>query len=312
MSGLVTVFGGSGFVGRYVVPVLLSAGWRVRVAVRNPREALFLKPQGGLGQIQFVAADVTKPDTVARACVGADAVVNLVGSFARADAIQHIGAANVAAAAREAGARTLVHVSAIGADVASASKYGRSKGAGEAAVRRAFPQAAIVRPSLIFGREDAFTNRFAAMIARLPVVPIARGAARFQPVYVADVAVAIVAALGAKAAGETYELGGPDVISMAEIQHWLAKVTQRRPVFIAMPDALMALAARATGWLPGAPISWDQWLMLQADNVVADGARGLAVLGITPTPMAAVAESWLSLYRKHGRFDVPTTPRASS
>lgn len=305
MSGLVTVFGGSGFLGRYVVRDLLSAGWRVRVAVRRPREALFLKPQGGLGQTQFMAADVTKPATVVRAVAGADAVINLVGSFEKVDAIQHIGARNVAEAAQAAGVRALVHVSAIGADVASASRYGRSKGDGEVAVRTAFPDAALLRPSLIFGREDAFTNRFAQMIAGLPVVPIARGAAKFQPVYAADVAAAVVAALGQQAAGQTFELGGPDVLTMSEIQHRLATYIQRTPVFLEMPDALMALATRATGWLPGAPITWDQWLMLQADNVVDAKAKGLSALGISPAPMDAVAESWLILYRKHGRFTAP-------
>ncbi len=307
MTGLVTVFGGSGFVGRYVVRDLLSAGWRVRVAVRRPREALFLKPQGGLGQTQFVAADVTKPETVARACAGADAVINLVGSFARVDAIQHLGAGAIAAAAQAAGVKALVHVSAIGADVASASAYGRSKGEGEAAVRRGFPNAAILRPSLIFGREDAFTNRFAKMIAGLPVVPIARAAAKFQPVYVGDVAHAVVAALGADAAGKTYELGGPDVLSMGDIQHKLAALTDRAPLFIEMPDAVMALGTRLTGWLPGAPITWDQWLMLLQDNVAAADAHTLTGLGVTPTPLDAVAPNWLVQYRPHGRFTAAST-----
>jgi NADH dehydrogenase len=312
MTGLVTVFGGSGFLGRYVVRDLLSVGWRVRVACRNPREALFLKPQGGLGQTQFMAADVTKPETLARACDGADAVINLVGSFAQVDAIQHIGAGNIATAAKAAGVKALVHVSAIGADVTSKSKYGRSKGEGEVAVRAAFPNAVIVRPSLIFGQEDAFTNRFAGMITALPVVPIARGAAKFQPVYVADVAAAILAALSGKSAGQSYELGGPDVLSMSEIQHKLAAYIERTPVFIEMPDALMALATRTTGWLPGAPITWDQWLMLQADNVVAADSLGLEALGIAPTPMDAVAPNWLTIYRKHGRFSAPANQKAAS
>ncbi len=310
MRGLVTVFGGSGFVGRYVVRDLLAAGWRVRVAVRRPREALFLKPQGGLGQTQFMAADVTKPETVARAVAGADAVVNLVGSFANMDAIQHRGAGVVAAAAHAADVGALVHLSAIGADPASPSGYGRSKGEGEAAVRAAFPDAVILRPSVIFGREDAFTNRFAGMVSGLPVVPVARGAARFQPVYVADVAAAVCAGLAGAAAGQTFELGGPDVLSMSEIQHKLAALTGHAPVFIDVPDAVMGLAARLTGWLPGAPITWDQWLMLQADNIVSSNARGLADLCITPTPLDAVAETWLVSYRKHGRFTAPTTEKA--
>jgi len=306
MTGLVTVFGGSGFVGRYVVRDLLSAGWRVRVAVRHPRESMFLKPQGGLGQTQFLAADVTRPETVARAVAGADAVVNLVGilkgDFKR---VQADGATNVAQAAAEAGVMALVQMSAIGADAESDSLYGQTKGEGEAAVRAAFPRATILRPSIIFGREDGFINRFASMIAGAPfgVVPIARGGVKFQPVFVGDVAAAVVAALSdSAAAGMTYELGGPDVMSMAQIQHWIAAQIGHQPTFLDMPDALMALAARLVGWLPGAPITRDQWLMLQHDNVVAPTAHSLADLHINPTPLDVVAERWLVQYRTHGRF----------
>ena len=309
MSGLVTVFGGSGFVGRYVVRDLLAAGWRVRVAVREPRNALFLKSQAGLGQIQLMAADVTRADTVARAVAGADAVINLVGilkgDFAR---IQADGARIVAEAAKAAGVSALVHVSAIGADAASQSAYGRTKGEGEAAVLGSFPNATILRPSIIFGREDGFINRFAGMIAKLPVVPIARGGVKFQPVFVGDVASAVVATIGNKAAqGKVFELGGPDVMSMAEVQHWIAEQVAHKPLFIEMPDALMAAAARFTGWLPGAPITNDQWLMLKNDNVVAAGANTLATLGIAPTPLDAVAQGWLTLYRPHGRFSTSSS-----
>lgn len=304
MTGLVTVFGGSGFVGRYVVRDLLQAGWRVRVAVREPRDSLFLKPQGGLGQTQFMAADITKPATVARAVAGVDAVVNLVGilkgDFKR---IQADGAANVARAAAAAGVKAFVQMSAIGADAASESQYGRTKGEGEAAVRAAFPDATILRPSIIFGREDGFINRFAKMIASFPVVPIARGAVKFQPVFVGDVAAAIVKVLTERAAaGQTYELGGPDIMTMAAIQHWIAAQIGHHPVFIEMPDLLMGNAARFTGWLPGAPITWDQWLMLQHDNVVAPDAHSLAALHINPTPLDTVADGWLVQYRQHGRF----------
>jgi uncharacterized protein YbjT (DUF2867 family) len=302
---LITVFGGSGFLGRYVVQGLLKAGARVRIAARDPRGALYLKTQGGLGQTQFVAADITKPESVARALAGSDAVINLVGSFANMDAIQHIGARNVAAAA--AGVKALVHVSAIGADPASSSRYGKSKGDGEAAVFAAFPSATILRPSIVFGREDQFVNRFANLIRLLPVVPIIKGDAKFQPVYVGDVAKAVVAALGDPKAhgGKTYELGGPEVISMSGLNRWIAGAIGRKRAFIDLPDFVAGTMASATGWLPSAPMTKDQWLMLQSDNVVAGDAAGLGALGVTPTPLAAVADGWLVQYRRHGRFAQP-------
>jgi uncharacterized protein YbjT (DUF2867 family) len=300
---LVTVFGGSGFLGRYVVRALLATGARVRIAARHPGDGWYLKTQGGLGQTQFVAADVRKPDSVARALVGATDAVNLVGAFTDYQAIQVDGAAQIARAAADAGAGALVHVSAIGADPASASAYGRSKGEGEAAVRAAFPDATILRPSIVFGREDAFVNRFADLIARLPVVPIIRGPAKFQPVYVGDVAAAVVAALGDVSAygGKTFELGGPEVISMDALNRWIADATGRKRRFLAMPDAVAGAMASLTGWLPGAPMTRDQWLMLQSDNVVT-GNDGLRALGIAPTPLEAVADGWLVRYRRHGRF----------
>lgn len=310
MTGLVTVFGGSGFVGRYVVRDLLSAGWRVRVAARHPEASTFLRPQGGLGQTQFVAADVTNAASVARAVAGADAVVNLVGilkgDYAR---VQADGAALVAQAAAAAGATKFLHMSAIGADAASPSAYGRTKGQGEAAVRAAFGAAVILRPSIIFGREDGFINRFAQMIKAAPVVPVARPGVRFQPVYVGDVAQAVVASLAeaSPAVGQTLELGGPDVMTMRDILGWIARQIGKAPLFIDMPDFAMAAAARGLGWAPGAPITWDQWLMLQHDNVAAPDAPGLAMLGITPTPLDTVAPGWLTLYRAHGRFTAPAT-----
>ena len=302
MTGLVTVFGGNGFVGRYVVRDLLSSGWRVRVASRNPSDSFFLKPQGGLGQTEFVGADVTKPATIARALSGAGAVVNLVGSFAKMDAIQHEGAANVAAAAKAAGVKQLVHISAIGADRDSASRYGSSKGRGEDAVRAAYPQAIILRPSIIFGREDQFINRFAKMIRIAPIVPVVRAAARFQPVFVGDVANAVTAALTCGTAGKTYELGGPDVMTMAEIMHWIADQIGAAPSFLPVPDPMMAVAARLTGWMPGAPITKDQWLMLQHDTVVTSATADLESLAIRATPLQVVAPGWLDIYRAHGRF----------
>ncbi|AQA00776.1 complex I NDUFA9 subunit family protein [Sphingopyxis sp. QXT-31] len=299
---LITVFGGGGFIGRYVVQRLLARGARVRVAEREPRKALFLKPLGGLGQTQFVAADVRDAANVARALQGSDAVINLVGSFDDMAAVQADGAGHVAAAAAAAGVSALVHISAIGADSASESKYGRSKGDGEAAVRTAFPQAAIARPSIVFGREDQFINRFAGMIRMAPVVPVIAPAAKFQPVYVGDVADAVLAALGDAAAGRIFELGGPQVLTMLELQRWIADATGRSPLFVEIPDVVGSALASGLGWAPGAPITKDQWLMLQRDNIVAPDAASLADLGIVPTSLAAVADGWLVQYRRHGRF----------
>ncbi|WP_308814968.1 complex I NDUFA9 subunit family protein [Sphingomonas sp. GV3] len=296
---LVTVFGGGGFVGRYVVQALLRAGARVRVAERDPRRAWFLKPLGGLGQMQFVAADVTRADTVHRAVAGADAVINLVGVLEGAfEAIHVTGARNVAEAAAGAGVEALVHMSAIGADPAARSAYGSTKGRGEEAVRAAFPRAAIIRPSIVFGREDQFLNRFAGMIEAFPVVPVLRAPVKFQPVFAADVGDAFAAALAPKHAGRTFELGGPDVMSMGEIIRWLATTLGRKPSIVELPDAAGALLAR----LPLAPITTDQWQMLQRDNVVAPDAPGLAALGIEATPLATVAPDWLVRFRRKGRF----------
>lgn len=303
-DALVTVFGGGGFVGRYVVEALLRGGARVRVAERNPKDARYLKAQANLGQITFVAADITRPETLSAAVAGADAVVNLVGSFADMQRIHVDGARNVAEAAARAGAKALVHMSAIGADPESPSAYGRTKGEGEAAVRKAFPKATILRPSIVFGREDAFINRFAALIRMLPICPIIGGQTKFQPVFAGDVghAVSVAALDPAGHGGAVYELGGPEVLSMLQINAWIAERTGRAPFFIEVPDAVAGAMATLTGWLPGAPITRDQWLMLQSDNVVAPKAKGLKALSVTPTPLDAVAHGWLVQYRRHGRF----------
>lgn len=303
-DALVTVFGGGGFVGRYVVEALLRGGARVRVAERNPKDARYLKAQANLGQITFVAADITRPETLSAAVAGADAVVNLVGSFADMQRIHVDGARNVAEVAARAGAKALVHMSAIGADPESPSAYGRTKGEGEAAVRKAFPKATILRPSIVFGREDAFINRFAALIRMLPICPIIGGQTKFQPVFAGDVghAVSVAALDPADHGGAVYELGGPEVLSMLQINAWIAERTGRAPFFIEVPDAVAGAMATLTGWLPGAPITRDQWLMLQSDNVVASKAKGLKTLGVTPTPLDAVAHGWLVQYRRHGRF----------
>ena len=299
-GSLVTVFGGGGFVGRYVAQALLARGARVRIAQRNISTANTVKTLGNLGQVQLIAADVRKPASVARAVADVDYVVNLVGSFSDMNAVQNIGAGNIARASADAGVDALVHISAIGADANSEADYGRSKAAGEAAVRSAFPTATILRPSIVFGREDAFVNRFAGLIRRLPVVPVIGAETRFQPVFVGDVAKAIVAALE-RPGGETLDLGGPDILTMLGLNRWIANAIGHDRTFLPVPDFAAELMAKTTGWLPGAPITVDQFKMLGTDNVVT-GTNGLAELGITPTPLDAVAHDWLDIYRKHGRF----------
>ncbi|MEI9850180.1 MAG: complex I NDUFA9 subunit family protein [Sphingomonas sp.] len=299
---LVTLIGGGGFVGRYAAQELLRRGARVRIVQRRPRDAWFLKPQGGLGQTQFVIADITLTETVARAVAGSDAVVNLVGTFRPADfhAIHVKGAQTVAQAASRAGAGAFVQVSALGADADSPSGYGKSKAAGERAVLDAFRKATVLRPATLFGREDKFVNRFAGMVAGWPVVPVLAPGTRFQPAWVADAADAIAAALDDPGAhgGKTYALGGPDILSMAELQRWIANEIGRDPLFLELPDPVGALIAA----LPGSPVTGDQWKMLKRDNVVPAGAEGFAALGIAPTPLASVAPAWLVQYRRHGRF----------
>jgi uncharacterized protein YbjT (DUF2867 family) len=300
---LVTVFGGGGFIGRYVCEFLMKSGVRVRVAQRNPGQAYIIQPLGQVGQFGFVKADVSNAGSVRHAVRGATAVVNLCGIFGRAMHKVHVeGARNVAQAAREAGAGALVQISAIGADPAAASNYGRTKGEGEAAVRDAFADATIIRPSLVFGPEDELTNRFAAM-ARLPFVPVIASKRNFQPVYVRDLAKAIALAALApeKYGGKVYEIGGPQVMSMVELHETILELTGQTPDLLPMPD-MFAKFVSWFGWLPGAPLTRDQWLMLQRDNVPADGARGLEAFGIQPTPLAAVGYEWLGRFHKGGKF----------
>lgn len=300
---LVTVLGGGGFIGRYVCEFLLRGGARVRVACREPRHAHFLQPLGQVGQVGYVRADVADPASVARALDGATAAVNLVGVLRGAMREVHVdGARNVAEAAAAAGLRALVHVSAIGADPKSQSAYGKTKGEGELAVRAAFPGATIVRPSLVFGPEDQITNRFAGL-ARLPFLPVIAAQRRFQPVYVRDLAEAIArAALDPEAfSGKTFDIAGPQVLTMRELHHAVLEVTGQTPEVVEMPDMMARLLA-SFGWMPGAPLTRDQWLMLQRDNVAAEGAPGLEAFGIRPTPLGAVAHEWLGRFHHGGRF----------
>ncbi|MBA3512247.1 complex I NDUFA9 subunit family protein [Sphingomonas sp.] len=300
---LVTVFGGGGFIGRYVCELLLKNGVRVRVASRRPRSAHFIQPLGEVGQIGFVRADITDSRSVARAVDGASAVVNLCGILKGHFHDVHVtGAANASEAARDAGARALVQISAIGADPMSEADYGKTKAEGEAAVRAAFPTATIIRPSLVFGPEDQITNRLAAF-ARLPFLPVIAAQRRFQPVYVLDLASAIAKAAlePERYGGKVYEIGGPQVMSMRELHAAIVESTGRTPELVDMPNFMAALLSWF-GWFPGAPLTRDQWRMLQRDNVASEGAPGLEAFGIEPTPLGAVAHEWLGRFNKGGRF----------
>jgi uncharacterized protein YbjT (DUF2867 family) len=300
---LVTVFGGGGFIGRYVCEYLFKRGVRVRVASRDPRRAYAIQPLGGVGQLGFVQADLTNRRSVQRAVEGVTAVINLCGVFGRKMEAVHVeGARHVAEAAKSAGAAALVHVSAIGADPQSESAYGRSKGEGEAAVRKAFSKATIVRPSLVFGPEDELTNRFANM-ANLPFLPVLAAKRSFQPVYVRDLGQAIgKAALEPLAhGGKVYEIGGPQVMSMVELHRVVLELTGQDSDVVELPDAVGNWLSKF-GWLPGAPLTRDQWLMLQRDNVPDRGAPGLEAFGIRPTPLAAVGHEWLGRFHSGGKF----------
>jgi len=301
-----TVFGGSGFLGRYVVQRLAAAGYVTRVAVRDPEGAMFLRPMGGVGQIVPMYAALNNAATVQRAVQDASVVVNLVGILAerrRGDftRVQAEGAGAIAAAAASAGAKHLVHVSAIGADPASPSRYASSKAAGEAAVRAAFPAATILRPSLVFGAEDQFFNRFAAMAQWLPIMPVIAGDTRMQPVYAGDVADAVMAALiRPEAAGQVYELGGPHVWKFREILAWILKETQRNRRLVEIPMGLARLQASFAELLPTKPLTRDQLLLLSRDNVAAPGMPGLLDLGVLATPAELIVPEYLGRYRPGG------------
>ena len=303
---LVTVFGGSGFIGRHLVYRLVAQGHTVRVAVRSPDEALYLKVMGRVGQIVPITASVTDEASIARAVAGADWVVNLVGILAEGgrgtfERVHVQGAANVAKAAASAGASRLVHVSALGASENSPAKYGRSKAKGEAAVRAAFPSAVILRPSVIFGPEDKLFNMFACMAKFSPVLPVIDTS--FQPVYVGDVADAIVAGLTRDdALGGTYELGGPEIATGRRVMELVSQYTARKRLLLTVPFWVLAIEGLVLQFLPGKLLTADQVLMLHAPNVVSAGAKTLTDLGIQATPMGAILPSYLS------RFRLPVRP----
>ena len=311
-DSLVTVFGGSGFLGRYLVARLAEAGARITVAVRDPEAAAFLKPMGEVGQVVPVQANLRHPPSIARAVEGTDAVVNLVGILyqrgrQRFAAIHGHGAELVANAAASAGAGRLIQISAIGADPEAAAEYGRSKAAGEQASRAAFPGATVVRPSIVFGPEDDFFNRFGALARYTPVLPlIGGGQTRFQPVYVGDVAAAMVAMLSDPAtAGQTYELAGPRVYSFRELMLIVMRETGRRRLLVPLPFGIATLQAAFLQLLPVPPLTIDQVKMLRSDNVAAEGALGLADLGIEPTPADGILPTFMYRYRRGGAQTSP-------
>ena len=315
MPRLVTIFGGSGFVGRYVARRCAQAGWRVRVAVRRPFEAQFVRIYGSPGQVEPVFANVRDDASVAAALMGADAVVNCVGILAESgrngfDAVQAEGAARIARLAAAEGIAQMVQISAIGADEGSDSDYARTKAAGEAAVREHVPGAVILRPSIVFGPEDQFFNRFAGMARFVPVIPVVGAATRFQPVYVDDVAAAAAMGVDGRAAPGIYELGGPDVDTFRELMETMLRVIRRRALILPVPffaARLMAgaldLGQRATfGLLHNGTLTRDQVRNLARDNVVTGAHPGFDALGIEPTAMEAVLPDYLWRFRPSGQY----------
>jgi NADH dehydrogenase len=316
MSKLVTIYGGSGFVGRYIARRMAREGWRVRVAVRRPNEALFVRPYGVVGQVEPVFCNIRDDASVRAAMAGADAVVNCVGTFDKGgpnnfDAVQHEGAGRIARIATEQGVERLVYISAIGADPQGMSLYAQSKAKGEEAVLGHFPRAVILRPSIVFGPEDQFFNRFAAMARLGPLLPLAAAETRFQPVYVDDVAMAAEKGVLGEAKPGIYELGGPDVASFRELIAQMLKVIHRRRLILNLPFWVARVMATTLdvaqsvtlGLFTNRILTRDQLKSLRHDNVVAKGAKGLDSLGIEPTALEAVLPGYLWRFRPSGQYD---------
>lgn len=316
MSKLVTIYGGSGFIGRYIAQRMARAGWRVRVAVRRPNEALFVRPYGVVGQVEPVFCNIRDDASVRAAMTGADAVVNCVGTFDKSgpnnfDAIQHEGAGRIARIAAETGVERLVYVSAIGADPEGASLYAQSKAKGEEAVLGNFPGAVILRPSVVFGPEDQFFNRFAAMARLGPVLPLAAAETRFQPVYVDDVTKAAEMGVLGTARPGIYELGGPDVASFRDLMAQMLKVIHRRRLILNLPFWVARTMATVLDFAQGLTLGLfsnriltrDQLRSLRQDNVVAKDAKGFDALGIEPTALDAVLPDYLWRFRPSGQYD---------
>ena len=314
MSQLVTIYGGSGFVGRYVARRMAKQGWRVRVAVRRPNEAMHVKPYGVVGQVEPIFCNIRDDASVAAAMSGADAVVNCVGTFDKKgvnnfDAVQVEGAERIARLAAAEGVGQIVHISAIGADAESDSDYARTKAEGEAAIQSHRPDAMILRPSVVFGPEDQFFNRFAAMTRLGPVLPVVGADTKFQPVYVDDLAQAAVMGVLGQAEGGVYEIGGPDVSTFRELMDQMLEVIQRRRLVMNIPFPIarvmagcFAIGSFLTAGLVKGPITSDQVVSLRSDNVVSEDARGLADLGIKPTAIEAVLPEYLWPYRPSGQY----------
>lgn len=318
MSKLVTIYGGSGFVGRYIARRMAKEGWRVRVAVRRPNEAMFVRPYGVVGQVEPVFCNIRDDDSVRLVMRGADAVVNCVGTFDKSgknsfEAVQADGATRIARIAAEEGVGALVHLSAIGADAESDSLYARSKAAGEAGIQSHVPGAIILRPSVVFGPEDQFFNRFAAMTRLGPVLPVIGGKSRFQPVYVDDVAQAAVLGVLGRAKPGVYELGGPDVATFRELMDRMLAIIRRRRLVLDIPlwlgrgmgrffDALQAVTL---GLVKG-PVTLDQVRSLAKDNVVGEDAMTFSDLGIKPSSIAAVLPEYLWRFRPTGQYAAMT------
>jgi uncharacterized protein YbjT (DUF2867 family) len=311
------VLGGSGFIGRYVVKRLADRGDVVPVGCRNPAEAKFLRPMGPVGQVETLKVEIDDQTLLPAFLAGNDALVNCVGILRESgsqtfERVHHTGLAMLARFAREAGIERFVHISAIGADSRSASAYARTKAAGEHAVRDAFPTVTILRPAVVFGPEDQFFNRFAAMAMFSPVLPlIGGGETRFQPVYVGDVADAVIKCLEDPAtAGRTYELGGPKIYTFRELLELLLREIRRKRWFIDLPFGVAELQAKLMSVLPNPPLTADQVELLKRDNIVSPGALTLSSLGITPTPIEAILPSYLDRFRRGGWYqrEPPSEP----
>lgn len=316
MSRLVTIYGGSGFIGRYIARRMAKAGWRVRVAVRNPNEAIFVRPYGVVGQVEPVLCNIRDDASVRAAMQGAEAVVNCVGILVekgrnRFDPVQAEGAARVARLAAEEGVARMVQISAIGADADAPSDYAASKGEGEMAVQKYMPDAVILRPSIVFGPEDDFFNRFAGMARNSPVLPVVGQDIRFQPVYVDDVAQAAVLGVMGKAEGGIYELGGPEVDTFRGLMGRMLDVIHRRRLILNLPNWIARIMAGGfdllqsvtLGLFTNRMITRDQIKNLAKDNVVSDGAKTFADLGIKPVSMASVLPDYLWRFRPSGQYD---------
>lgn len=312
---LITLIGGSGYFGTHIAQSLLERGARVRIASRNPQAAFKLKALANLGQIQFQRCDVTNAASVTHAVSGAHGVVYLVGAFkGNLDALMRYGPGDAAKAAKEAGASSFIQISALGVDPESDVDYARTKAQGEVLVRAAFPKATIMRPSIIFGEDDNFITMFARLIQGLPALPVFGPDAKMQPVNVDDAADAVANALSdpGRHGGKTYELAGPEVLTMGEINRMIAAAQNRDRSFIDLPDFVSRSFAKFTGWLPFAPMTMDQWKLLERGSVASGDFPGIEKLGVTPRPLSLFLDRWMTTFRKHGRFGKASASRPTA